>query len=80
MLHHSAPQLNATVGGELHGYEYSPWSSSYTFDPGTAAYTFFTSAGGPYMIVVPESMIVWNFAMPPTVFPLTCALAPPICQ
>jgi hypothetical protein len=51
---------------------------SYTFDPVTFAKIFFTSAAGPYIRVVPESMIVW---MPDTAVLLpTFAEAPVACQ
>ena len=73
------PQLNATVGGELHGYEYSPCSWSKTFEPCTRLQNAFAALGGAVMIVLPESMIVSNL-LEETLWPLTDTEAPPICQ
>jgi hypothetical protein len=51
---------------------------SYTFEPETFANSFFTAAGGPYMRVVPESMMV-SKPVTALVEP-TFAFAPVACQ
>ncbi len=76
--HDLPPQLNATSGGESHGYWYRPWSASYTFEPDTLAQNFLAALVGAVMMVLPESMIVSK--LDAALLPSTVTEAPPICQ